>query len=334
MFNELYKSANEKFSSDAARDRFMASLDRPSVRKKKNIRPVITSAAALAACFAVTVCGINLYNSRPKPQDDLRDVVPQITASPDTAADVPDTSADSSGSPLYIAGDTDTAVQERKENSRPAQTQRARTEAKKESSSAPQSEETAETAPAAVSPANPKTAAEPPQTAHAPTAAEEVPVPSAPSETDELKKSFAPEMYAASALDINETAADDAAENADCFAAKSSVASERTLDDYIGFIGRDIRDGICIPDGMTDLTPLTDFTGDGWVFIYDGNGKHVQIRTAPQAADAGYSAGGADSAVCAPDETACFSAHGIDFEITAYNFTAEELDALVGSLKK
>lgn len=311
----------------------MASLDRPSVRKKKNIRPVITSAAALAACFTVTVCGINLYNSRPKPQDDLRDAVPQITASPDTAADTPD-AADLSDSPLYIAGDTDTAVQERKENSRPAQTQRARAEVKKESGSAPQSEETAETAPAAVSPATPKTAAEPPETADAPTASEEVPVPSAPSESVDLKKSAAPEMYAASALDINETAAKDTAENADCFAAKSSVASERTLDDYIGFIGRDIRDGICIPDGMTDMTPLTAAAGNGWVFVYDGNGKHVQIRTAPQMTDSSYSAGGTGSASRVPNDTLHFSARGIDFEITADGFTGEELDALVSSLKK
>lgn len=337
MFNKLYKSANEKFSSDAARDRFLASLDQSAVRKKKNIRPVIASAAALAACFAVTVFGINLYNSRPIPNDTLR-TVPQITASPNTAADAPDAVTESPDAPI-IAGDT--AVQNQ-ESSRPAKTERTHSPAN-ERSTAPQSKQTAksaETAPAADN-SSEKSSAEPPETSNTPENAAEVSAPSVPTETEQTKKA-APEIYSLSVLDeaapenaaANNAAADESVPNVGCFAAKSAVAAERTLEDYNSLIGRDIRDGICIPEGMTDLTPLTDTAGDGWIFVYDGNGKHVQIRTTPSVQAETNSAGGASSAARASGGTLRFSAGGIDFEITAEGLSGEELDALAASLKK
>ena len=349
MFNKLYKSANEKFSSDAARDRFLASLDQRAVRKKKNIRPVITSAAALAACFAVTVFGINLYNSRPIANERA---VPLITASPNTTADAPAAITESPDAPTYIAEDTDTTVQN-KESSRTAKTERTPA-AVKERSKVPQAKETPQSAEtvSAVDNSAVKSAAEPTEIPHAPVTAAEASAPSVTTESEVSKKAAAPEIYSMSVLNeaapenaavedaaadygvADIAAADESVPNTDCFFAKSAVAATRTLEDYNNFIGRDIRDGICIPDGMTDLTPLTRTDGDGWVFVYDGNGKHVQIRTMPSVQAETKSAGGANSTARASSGTLRFSAGGIDFEITAEGLSGEELDALAASLKK
>lgn len=324
MFKKLYKSANDKISSEDAYARFAASLDG---HRKRSIKPYITSAAALAACLTVTVFGIKLYDSRPNEVDSaVRVYVPQPTAAPDVKADdITDTTV---GAPdAYTADIVQTPAPKAEGSTKKSAKNRTAKKSEHKETAVPENSVQSETAHADT--------AEPAENI---SAAETVPE---PNNTAEMKKSADTlETYGISAFSTDTA---ENADSADTFMAKSDrmsgAAAVRTLDEYNSFIGRDIRDGICVPDGMADNTAQSGTDG-GWTYVYDGGGKHAEIKTSPaeipdaDCGEANMAARDAAYLIGENSDTARFSCGGIDFEVTAEGFTDEEFSALISSLQQ
>ena len=326
MFKKLYKSANDKISSEDAYARFAASLNG---HRKRSIRPYITSAAALAACLTVTVFGIKLYDSRPNEAGSaVRVYVPQSTAVPDVKADditdTPDGAADADTADIAQTP----APKAEGSTKKSAKTRSAKKSEQKEAA-VPENSVQSETV---------HTDTAEPAVSENISAAETVPE---PNNTAEMKKAAdTAEIYGISAFSTDTA---ESADSADTFMAKSDrmsgAAAVRTLDEYNSFIGRDIRDGICVPDGMADNTAQSGTDG-GWTYVYDGGGKHAEIKTSPaeipdvDCGEANMAAQGAAYLIGENSDTARFSCGGIDFEVTAQGFTDEEFSALISSLQQ
>ena len=303
LFKERYKSANDKIASDVAYERFITNLGE---HRRRDIRPAVIKAAALAACFVVSVCGIGLYREGSKIPENVSVISP--SSAPEGTAAKPENVPEGGGMVRDIG----------KENNRSGAQPTPATEKKmKKATEQPLQE-----------PEKTEAISEEPELSANNDISEAAIVPEA-EETAEQ-----PEVRSFSAAED----ATDALKKTDGISVRAGGASAqtRTLADYNSYIGRDIRENICIPDGMTDETPPTVSGGEGWVYVYDGGGKHVEIKTAPAAAvmslgvaEDAEEMDGEDSAASA----ASFSDGGIDFEITAEGFTEEELNKLIESLK-
>lgn len=278
MFKEIYKNANDKIASDDACARFIAEIDG---RKKKNIKPAVMRAAALAACFTFAFCGVKLYDLRPGTDIEVP-VTPMTAVSPTPEA----------------YGTNDEIVTEEQIQSVP----------KTEKNHVEKPKKTAE---------KPKKTAEPTQeiAQNSMPTAQDVSADAVSAEQTEPIQIEEEHLPAVTSLSAEEGGM------------RAAGAVMRNLDDYIEFIGTDIRENICVPDGMTDKTAETDSAGDGWRFVYEGEGKRVEVQTYPAETDA------CTADVSIDDGNAEFTANGINFVVKTEGLTMEELDILVKSLQ-
>lgn len=279
MFDELYKSANDKISSESAYNRFAAELDG---RRKRNIRPTAMRAAALAACFTLSFCGIKLYDMRDNSPTEITEKISTETV----PTELP------SGEIKEVLPETKKSAPKVKKATPAPKAVSEYAEKVEATSPEPQYDE-AETVTAESADITAETTAEP----------TDVPMllsETAPTEEIAIKA--------------------------------SGGAVKRSLDDYNEFVGRDIRNDVCLPKGMTDKTEETASVGDGWNFVYEGNGKRAEIQTYPS--DTEKSEGNDENTASVENGCISFSANGIDFEIETEGFTDEEVYELVTSLGK
>lgn len=255
MYKDLYKKANDSIPTDDVKMRVMKRIEKPA--RSRNVRR-FAEISALAACLAVTVSVVGIYNNFEKEQNNN---VLKIAGS----------------MPAASVEKTETEVEEKLN----VQVQ--------ESSPVPQKEVAKKSEPKPTVTATPKESA---KSALPERLAEET----SPIVETEIKGAKEEETPSTSlvinkAKDMSEDGVSPAA-----FMVDRSVGriEEVTRDEYYQYIGKNIEADAVLPEGFelfTEETAMFEVADDGsykndiWCFVYQNEEKSVEIVTSKKAED-------------------------------------------------
>lgn len=315
MFKDLYKQANDKIDTEAARSRVMARLEHRVVPVRRAPRR-IQRVAALAACFVLTIAAATVYERFQKQNENE-------LAPIELAATVMPQIAESQAEDVAIEAD---------------RTQKARTQGG-----------------AAADKAVPDTKATPAPSAEPtdlPVQAENYAADALADETQSITTYSAPEEAESQPETAAQSAGIALAKvSGGGSSSRRAAGTEVSVAEYYEYLGKNIEEEIVLPEGFENNSAGAmflaadaegNYVNDEWSFLFQKDDKLVNITTTKNTEDiqAKMSAdktGTAENKAVVLTENEVSEAYlvsgGIGYEVTSIGLFDAELDALLVSLE-
>lgn len=306
MFKDIYKQANDKIDTDAPKSRVMAKLSTspaPVVHKRHSV----AKAAALAACFVLTIAAAGIYENMQKGIE----MPPAVTETAQDLSEIP--------ARAYVTEKEAEAPTAKKAIEAPTAT-RAAEPADKAAQASPGNDTNVQT-----EAINDETAVEFAAKISDDSAEEE-------SEKDNLAEE---KMYAGDGVAVAR------------FALTYGEEKAVSVEEYCEYLGKNIPEVVAVPDGVVDKTaPVQNLPADEdrYTFLFTGEEKTIQIETTKNTdmvqamidnpAYEKTNVGGSPSVVLEENGIlkAYLASDGIGYTVTAVNCTESEIEDLLVSL--